>query len=110
MTFAEDMQKGRELYKKRNARTNTISRRVTPNRLAVGIGTIVEQFIGRFSKKINHSEISTKKQVSIARPYLSVMVSDITGLLEKVCSWFPKPKRKVVYDAGLEIWKRNRNR
>jgi hypothetical protein len=109
MTFAEDMQKGRELYKKRNARTNAISRRVTPNRLAVGIGTLLEQFIGKFSKKTVSSDTPSNRKESPVKPYLSVVVSDFTGILERICSVFPKPKRKVVYDTGLEIWKRNRN-
>jgi hypothetical protein len=106
VSFNDDMQKGRDIYRKRYG-NRTQPKRTAPNngsKIAIGLGTIMEQL---FPSKKKDDPVTRISNPSKVEPYLDVVKGDIKNLMDRLCSVLPKKKEK--YDPLLEAWKRNRN-
>ena len=107
MAMIEDIDKGRELFRRKNQMRARAPQRKSSNPILMEIGRVIEFVTSKIRKP---GQTSQTTEVSIPRrasPYADVIRADINALLERMCEVIPKQKKR--YDPLDAAWRRGRS-
>lgn len=106
MSILNDINTGRDQYRKRNSmRTRSQFQRRGQNKYLVEFGKFMEFVVSKLWRTDSHNT-ATAVQERRASPYMTVLRRDIKGFLDWVCDKFPQKQKE--YDPLYAAWERGR--
>jgi hypothetical protein len=110
MSFLDDIQSGREQFRKKSImRTRNHTHRVKPNSVFMELGRVLEFLSSTIRRKKTDACTDSEVHPVRKRPYLKIVQNDINSFFQWICGYLPKIKKeKERYDPLSAAWERGR--